>query len=60
MPSDLSVLEHGIRNYKKRITLDPSQPESLRKEMERQLVAPMKFKKQDVIEASATVKEDEK
>lgn len=60
MPSDLSVLEHGIRNYKKRITLDPSQPESLRKEMERQLAAPMKFKKQDVIEASATVKEDEK
>jgi hypothetical protein len=40
--------------------LDPSQPESLRKEMERQLAAPMKFKKQDVIEASATVKEDEK
>jgi hypothetical protein len=59
MPSDLSVLEHGIRNYKKRITLDPSQPESLRKEMERQLAAPMKYKKQDVIEASATVKEDE-
>lgn len=53
MPSDLTVLEHGVRNFKKKITLDPSQPESLRREMEKQLAAPMKHKKVEVIEAEA-------
>ena len=58
MPSDLTVLEHGVRNYKKKITMDPSQPESLRREMEKQLAAPMKHKKVEVIEADAAFKED--
>jgi len=30
--------------------LDPTQPESLRKEMERQLAIPMKYKQTEVIE----------
>lgn len=50
MPNDLTVLEHGVRNFKKRISLDPSQPESLRREMEKQLAIPMKHKKTEVIE----------
>jgi hypothetical protein len=53
MPNDLTVLEHGVRNFKKKITMDPSQPESLRREMEKQLAAPMKHKKVEVIEAEA-------
>jgi hypothetical protein len=58
MPNDLTVLEYGVRNYKKKISLDPSQPESLRREMEKQLAAPMKHKKVEVIEADATVVDD--
>ena len=50
MPSNLYLLERGIRNYKRSISLDPSQPESLRKEMERQLLTPMKYKQTEVIE----------
>ena len=50
MPNDLTVLEHGVRNFKKRISLDPSQPESLRREMEKQLAIPLKHKKTEVIE----------
>ena len=44
MPSNLYLLERGIRNYKRSISLDLTQPESLRKEMERQLAVPMKYK----------------
>jgi hypothetical protein len=50
MPNDLTVLEHGVRNFKRRISLDPSQPESLRREMEKQLAIPLKYKKTEVIE----------
>ena len=50
MPSNLYLLERGIRNYKRSISLDPTQPESLRKEMERQLAVPMKYKQNEVIE----------
>ena len=50
MPNDLTVLEHCVRNFKKRISLDPSQPESLRREMEKQLAIPLKHKKTEVIE----------
>ena len=39
-----------IRNYKRRISLDPKQPEGVRKEMERQLAIPMKYKQVEVIE----------
>ena len=50
MPNNLYLLEKGIRNYKRRLSLDPSQPESLRKELERQLTVPMKYRQIDVIE----------
>ncbi len=50
MPNNLYLLEKGIRNYKRRLSLDPSQPESLRKELERQLIVPMKYRQTDVIE----------
>lgn len=59
MPSDLMVLEHGVRNYKKRIASDTSQPESVRRKMKEQLAEPLKYAKLDVIEADATFKEDE-
>ena len=50
MPSNLYLLERGIRNYKRSVSLDPTQPESHRKEMERQLLTPMKYKQNEVIE----------
>ena len=50
MPSNLYLLERGIRNYKRSIANDPTQPESVRKEMERQLLTPMKYKQTEVIE----------
>ena len=50
MPSNLYLLEKGIRNYKRRIAQDPNQPEGVRKEMERQLAIPMKYKQVEVIE----------
>jgi len=50
MPSNLYMLERGIRNYKRTISLDPTQPESLRKEMERQLAIPIKYKQTEVID----------
>ena len=50
MPNNLYLLEKGIRNYKRRLALDTSQPESLRKELERQLTVPMKYRQTDVIE----------
>jgi hypothetical protein len=39
--------------------MDKSQPESLRKEMQVQLAIPLKHKKVEVIDADATVKQDE-
>jgi hypothetical protein len=54
MPNNLNVLEHGIRNYKKRIANDSTQPESLRKEMQRQLGAPLKYQPVQVIDVDAT------
>ena len=59
MPSDLMVLEHGVRNYKKQIALDNSQPESIRRKMKEQLAAPLQHTKVEVIEAEATFKEDD-
>ena len=54
MPSNLYLLERGIRNYKRSISMDQTQPESLRKEMERQLAIPMKYKQTEVIEMDTT------
>ena len=59
MPSDLMVLEHGVRNYKKQIALDNSQPESIRRKMKEQLAAPLQHTKVEVIEAEATFKEED-
>ena len=50
MPNNLYLLERGIRNYKRSIANDPTQPESVRKDMERQLTVPMKYKQTEVIE----------
>jgi len=50
MPSNLYLLERGIRNYKRSISMDTTHPESLRNEMERQLAIPMKYKQTEVIE----------
>ena len=59
MPSNLFLLERGIRNYKRTIAMDPTQPESLRKEMERQLAIPMKYKQTEVIEMDAPTEDAE-
>ncbi len=59
LPNDLTVLEHGVRNLKKQISMDKSQPEGLRKEMQVQLAVPLKHKQAEVIDAEATVKKDE-
>jgi uncharacterized protein YggU (UPF0235/DUF167 family) len=53
LPNDLTVLEHGVRNLKKQISMDKSQPDSLRKEMQVQLAIPMKYKQTEVIEMDA-------
>ena len=50
MPNNLYLLERGIRNYKRSIANDPTQPESVRKDMERQLTVPMKYKQTEVID----------
>ena len=50
LPNDLTVLEHGVRNLKKQISMDKSQPESLRKEMQVQLAIPLKHKQVEVID----------
>jgi hypothetical protein len=59
MPSDLNVLEHGLRNFKKRIASDSSQPESIRRDMKEQLAQPLKYKVVEVIEAETTLKDDD-
>ena len=57
MPNNLYLLERGIRNYKRNIAMDLTQPESLRKEMERQLAIPMKYKQTEVIEMDSDSEE---
>jgi len=59
MPSNLSVLEHGIRNYKKRLANDPTQSDNLRQEMQRQLAVPLKYQTTEVIEVDATQVSDD-
>ncbi len=59
MPSDLTALEHGVRNFKKRIAADSSQPESIRRKMKEQLAEPLKHAKVEVIEAEAKFKEED-
>ncbi len=59
MPSDLTALEHGVRNFKKRIAADSSQPESIRRKMKEQLAEPLKHAKVEVIEAETKFKDDD-
>lgn len=49
-PSDLYVLERGLRNYKRKITMDSTVPEGLRRKLTEELALPMKHKQQVVIE----------
>lgn len=50
MPSDLHTLERGLRNFKKKLALDNSLSSGERKQLERELAAPLKYKPVDVIE----------
>jgi hypothetical protein len=52
-PSDLNVLEHGLRNYKRQLSMDESMPVGLRKEMQKQLALPAKHRPTAVIDAEA-------
>ena len=49
-PSDPYVIEVGLRNFKRQLSLDESQPKALREAMVRQLAIPMRNKRIDVIE----------
>jgi hypothetical protein len=53
-PSDLYKLERGLRNFKRKLAMDPSMPEGLRKNLTAQLAMTMKYKPQDVIENSVS------
>jgi len=59
MPEDLTYLESGVRNFKKQIMLDSSQPESIRRKLKEQLAEPLKHDKVEVIEAEAKFKDDD-
>jgi len=50
MPNDPYVLERGLRNFKRKLSMDESQPEGFRQEMVRQLAKPMKYRETAVIE----------
>ena len=59
MPQQLNVLEAGVRNYKKQIMSDSSQPESIRRKMKEQLAEPVKYAQVEVIEAEAKFTDDD-
>lgn len=53
-PSDLHILETGIRNFKRKIAMDESLPEQLRENMKAQLKTPAKYARHAVIDVDAT------
>ena len=55
MPSDLHTIERGVRNFKRKLSMDESQPLSLREAMQRQLKEPLKHQQVEVIEVEAVV-----
>lgn len=57
-PEDLYTLERGIRNFKRKLSMDLKLSEGFRKEMERQLGSPMKHKQQEVLEMQAPDQEE--
>ena len=59
MPSDLHTLERGLRNFKKKLALDNSLSAGERKQLERELAAPLKYKPVDVIEMDMPEKDGE-
>ncbi len=59
MPSDLHTLERGLRNFKKKLALDNSLSSGERKQLERELAAPLKYKPVDVIEMDMPEKDGE-
>ena len=58
MPSDLHTIERGVRNFKRKLSMDESQPLSLREAMQRQLKEPLKHQQVEVIEMDAAVEDD--
>lgn len=52
-PSDLHILEAGIRNFKRKIAMDESLPEPLREKMKAQLKTPAKYARHAVIDVDA-------
>ena len=54
-PEDLYKLERGLRNFKRQLSMDKNQPDSLRKDLERQLSNPMKHKPLEVIEMGTPI-----
>ena len=58
MPNDLHVLERGIRNFKRKISMDESQPKSLQDAMKRVLEKPMKYKEDAIIEMETPIDEE--
>jgi hypothetical protein len=59
MPNDLTLLEKGVRNFKKQIMSDSAQPESIRRKMKEQLAEPLKHAKVEVIDVEASFKDDQ-
>ena len=55
LPNDPYVLERGLRNFKRKLSMDESQPLSLREAMQRQLKEPLKHQQVEVIEVEAVV-----
>ena len=49
-PSDPYLLERGLRNFKRKLAMDPKMPEGLRRNLSAQLALPMKHKPLEVIE----------
>ena len=54
-PEDLYKLERGLRNFKRQLSMDKNQPDSFRKDLERQLGNPMKHKPVEVIEMGTPI-----
>lgn len=52
-PSDLNMLEHGVRNYKRQLSMDETLAPGFRKQMQKELAAPAKYMSMAVIDTQA-------
>lgn len=59
MPNDLYTLERGLRNYKMKLSQDESLSAKSRKQLERELAQPVKYKNQQVIEMDQSTEDNE-